>query len=201
VASLENHYPPFPLAGDKGFAYSPVDTMAHILVLGSGYETDNRLSNCAQLNTTGLVRLAEGIRLHRLIPGSKLIFSGYKGSQPLPQALVTSLAARELGVDSLCTATVTEPWNTKSEAAEYFKRFGTFYKLYLVTDATHMPRAISHFRNQGLNPIPAPTNFIIRKNNIEYSYLKYFPSSENIRRTEIAIQEYLGRLWARLGGN
>lgn len=201
MSSLENHYSPFPVAGGKGFALFPADSMAHILVLGSGYETDDRLSNCARLNTTGLARLTEGIRLHRLIPCSKLIFSGYKGNQPLPQAMVTSMAARELGVDSLFTATIIEPWNTKSEAAEYFKRYGTTHRLYLVTDAAHMPRAISHFRNAGLNPIPVPTNFNIRKNSLPGSYLGYFPSSENIRLMEIAIQEYLGRLWASLGGN
>jgi len=64
-----------------------------------------------------------------------------------------------------------------------------------------MPRAVMHFRKAGLNPIPAPTNFIIRKNNIPGSYTDYFPSSGNIRNMEIVIQEYLGMLWAKIGGN
>ena len=58
-----------------------------------------------------------------------------------------------------------------------------------------------HFRNAGLQPIPAPTNFIIRKNNIPGSYAYYFPSSGNIRNMEIVIQEYLGMVWAKMGGN
>lgn len=115
--------------------------------------------------------------------------------------MVTSLSAQELGIDPAATATITEPWNTKSEAAEYFKRFGTACKLYLVTDAAHMPRAVRHFRNAGLNPISAPTNFNIRKNILPGSYLDYFPSSGNIRLMEIAIQEYLRMLWASFGGN
>ncbi|MCK9414436.1 MAG: YdcF family protein [Prolixibacteraceae bacterium] len=201
MISLENRYPPIQISGKTGERITSKDTMVHILVLGSGYQTDDRLSYSAQLNSAGLARLAEGIRLHRLHPGSKLIFSGYKGNQPLPQAVVISIAARELGVDSLFTATITEPWNTKSEAAEYFKRFGTSYKIYLVTDASHMPRAVRHFRNAGLNPIPSPANFNIRKNSLSGSYLKYFPSSDNIRFMEIVFQEYLGMLWAKMGGN
>ncbi|MDP3684448.1 MAG: ElyC/SanA/YdcF family protein, partial [Ignavibacteria bacterium] len=153
------------------------------------------------LNTTGLARLTEGIRLHRLLPDSKLIFSGYAGNQPFPEAIISSLAAQELGVDSLDIFTNIEPWNTKSEAIEYFKRFGPKYKLYLVTDAAHMPRAILHFRNAGLNPIPAPTNFNIRENNTPNSYTDIFPSSGNIRYMEIVFLEYLGMLWAKLGGN
>lgn len=201
MASLENQYPPVKITMGKDVSVNSKDTMVHILVLGSGYTFDNRLSYCAQLNTTGLARLTEGIRLHRLLPGSKLIFSGYAGNQPLPQAVVTALAAQELGIDSSITATISEPWNTKSEAAEYLKRFGTAYKLYLVTDAAHMPRAISHFRNTGLNPIPAPTNFNIRHNNISHNYTDFFPSSGNIRYMEIVFQEYLGMIWAKMGGN
>ena len=32
-------------------------------------------------------------------------------------------------------------------------------------------------------------------------YTDYFPSSGNIRFMEIAFQEYLGMLWAKIGGN
>jgi len=201
LASLENQYPPVHLPLEKGNQVSAQDSIVHILVLGSGYETDDRLSYCGQLNPPGLARLAEGIRLQRLLPGSKLIFSGYAGPQPLPQAEVSALAAQELGTDSTVIYTICEPWNTKTEAEEYLKRFGTVGRLYLVTDAAHMPRAVMHFLNAGLNPFPAPTNFIIRKNNIPGRFTDYFPSSGNIRNMEIVIQEYLGMLWAKIGGD
>ena len=201
LATLENQYPPVELTAEKGDQVSAQDSIVHILVLGSGYETDDRLSYSSQLNLTGLVRLAEGIRLQCLLPGSKLIFSGYAGTQPLPMAEVSALAAQELGIDSTVISTICEPWNTRTEAEEYLKRFGTVRRLYLVTDAAHMPRAVMHFRNAGLNPFAAPTNFILRKNNIPGSYTDYFPSSGNIRNMEIVIQEYLGMLWAKMGGD
>jgi len=201
LATLENQNTPVQLILEKGVQVTSQDSTVHILVLGSGYQTDDRLSYCAKLNTTGVARLTEGIRLHRLLPGSKLIFSGYAGFQPLPEAVLSAHAAQELGVDPTDIITNIEPWNTKSEATEYFKRFGTAFKLYLVTDAAHMPRALMLFNHAGLNPIPAPTNFNIRKNNIPKSYTYYFPSSGNIRYMEIVFQEYLGVLWAKMGGN
>jgi len=201
LATLENQNSPVQLILEKEIQVTSQDSMVHLLVLGSGYQTDNRLSYCAKLNTTGLARITEGIRLHRLLLGSELIFSGYAGNQPLPEAVVTSLAAQELGIDYADIATNIEPWNTKSEASEYFKQFGTAYKLYLVTDAAHMPRALVLFNHAGLYPIPAPTNFNIRKNNIPKSYTDYFPSSGNIRFMEIVFLEYLGMFWARMGGN
>lgn len=201
LATLENQYPPILSALENGILSTFRDSVVHILILGSGYETDERLSNCSQLNSSGLERLVEGIRLQRQLHNSKLILSGNVGNQPLPQAEVSSLAAQELGMDPINIDTVNEPWNTKSEAAEYFKRFGTFHKLYLVTNAAHMPRALIHFRNDGLNPIPAPTNYNIRINNIPKSYTYYFPSTGNIRCMEIVFLEYIGILWAKLGGN
>jgi len=163
----------------------------------------NPLIDCSigQLFSSGLTRLVEGIRLYHLIPKSRLIFSGYAGNQPLPQAEISALAAQELGIVSTNIFTICEPWNTKSEASQYISRFGTSCKLYLVTDAAHMPHAIMHFRNAGLKPIPVPTNYIIRKNTIHKSFTEYFPSSQNIRVTEIVFQEYLGILWSIMDGD
>ena len=90
---------------------------------------------------------------------------------------------------------------TIKEAAEYLKRFGTAGKFYLVTDATHMPRAMMHFRNAGLQPIAAPTNFYSRRNKIPLRFIDYFPSSGSIRNMEMVCNEYLGMLWGRMGGN
>ena len=177
------------------------DSIVHILVLGSGYGTDDRLSYSGQLYSSGLARLVEGIRLYNLMHVNRLIYTGYADRQPLPQAKISAFAAQGLGIDSTVIDTLCSPWNTRNEAEEYLKRFGKSCKLYLVTDAAHMPRAIMHFRNAGLKPIPAPANFMIRKNSIHRIYSDYFPGSYNIRFMEIVFQEYLGMLWATMRGN
>ena len=53
----------------------------------------------------------------------------------MPQAEVLKRAALENGIPDSVIITISEPWNTKSEALEYHKRFGTQHNLILVTDA------------------------------------------------------------------
>ena len=177
------------------------DTTIHILVLGSSYEFDESLSSSSQLSLTALGRNIEAIRLHNIFPSSSLIFSGYANSQPYSQAQISSLSAQELGVNKNCIKVLPEPWNTKSEATTYKSKYGSNHKLYLVTDASHMPRALYHFNRIGLHPTPAPTNFLIKKNSNPKRFSDFLPSSHYIRFMEICIQEYVGIIWGKIGGN
>jgi len=201
LSTLEDRYPPVQLQLEATIQATVSDSSVHILVLGSGYASDARLPYLGQLNSSGLARLNEGIRLHNQLPNSILIFSGYKGLQPVPQAEAGAFAAKELGIPAQVILTIPEPWNTRNEALEYDKRFGKLHKLYLITDAAHMPRAMMHFQNAGLQPIPAPTNFMIKKNKVAKKYYQYFPSSENVKYMEIVFHEYLGLVWAKMGGD
>lgn len=195
--NLENQHPSLNVTNSPSFNDSPV----YILVLGSGYVSDDRLSYSNQLNSSGLARLVEAIRLYRIIPGSKLIFSGYSGKNQKPMAKISSYSAQELGIDSSEIFTLCEPWNTKNEVIEYLNNFGKEAKLFVVTDAAHMKRTLMNFQSFGLSPIPAPTNFMIKKSKVPRKYLDYFPGSHNIRYTEIIVHEYLGILWSLMGGD
>ena len=66
----------------------------------------------------------------------------------------------------------------------------------LVTSAYHMPRAMEIFKEEGMNPIPAPTQFLTKR----YSYrTKYFlPSVVNLIHSDIALHEYMGMTWLKL---
>lgn len=193
LVRLENRYVPVKFAGGS-------DRPVHLLVLGSGYTADARLPYTAKLHQNGVTRLAEAIRLHRMMPGSRLVFSGYGGREPLPQAMIYLQAAAELGIDSSLCATLPTPWNTRAEALAYKERFGTKHKLYLITDAAHMPRAMLHFRKAGLQPIPAPAAYMIKNSRVPKELSAYRPASVNIRNMEIVFHEYMGIYWAKLGG-
>ena len=201
LSKLEDRCPPVLIPLEATIQATLSDSSVHILILGSGYTSDNRLPYIGQLYPSGLARLNEGIRLHNQLPNSILIFSGDKGLQQITQAEAGAFAAKELGIPSQVIRTVPEPWNTRNEALEYYKRFGKLHKLYLITDAAHMPRATMHFQNTGLQPIAAPTNFLIKKNKLAKQYYQYFPSSDNIKFMEIVFHEYLGLMWAKLGGD
>jgi uncharacterized SAM-binding protein YcdF (DUF218 family) len=62
-----------------------------------------------------------------------------------------------------------------------------------------MPRSVSLFRKQGLDPLPAPTDHeAIQGNGLRPG--AFFPSGNGLKKSESAVHEYLGTLWARLRG-
>ena len=171
----------------------------NIIVLGSDNADDNSLTPNNQLSLVAMSRLVEGIRIHRMIPGSKLIMSGYSRRSKLPHALVLFRTAIILGVDPTTMAIQSTPSNTRKEAETYVKNFGTKYKLILVTSAIHMPRAVMSFQKAGVNPVAAPADFLI-KNRLNKNPWRWLPFSDNIVMMEAVIHENAGIMWARLGG-
>jgi uncharacterized SAM-binding protein YcdF (DUF218 family) len=184
VESLESKYSVYHPSVQDSCIY-------HILVLGGGHVEDERLPPNGQLNLTALGRLAEGIRLFRLLPNSKLVLSGYSPSGRTPQAEILKRTALLLGVDNRRTLLQVTPTNTYEEAKEYSKKYGNNVKLIVVTSATHMSRAIEMFKGFDLDPIPAPTNFLIKGNGEEGSWR---PSVTNMDNMHTAFKEYIA-LW------
>jgi len=176
-----------------------MDTGKHvyILVLGCGHTNDERLPANNQLSVAALGRLAEGIRLQRQIPGSMIITSGSRGKEKKPQSTVLAEAAVLLGVEPNQLMQQTLPENTRQEAAEYKRIFGDSAQLILVTNAVHMPRAMYSFRQAGLDPIPAPTNHLLKKGS-ERNFRSWIPTAGNISKMGNAIHEYVGMLWYKL---
>jgi uncharacterized SAM-binding protein YcdF (DUF218 family) len=172
-----------------------------ILVLGSGHVLDSRLPYTARLSQAGLSRMAEAARLQRQMPGSRLVFSGYGAGESWSMAKSNLLAAGEMGLDTTSSVILPKPWNTRDEAKDFKEYFGTAEAFYLVTNAAHMPRSMWHFRKAGLQPIPAPAGYLVKYTDVPKGLSYYMPSSENIRNMEIVFHEYLGILWARIGGD
>jgi len=68
----------------------------------------------------------------------------------------------------------------------------------LVTSAAHMPRAAGFFKKRGLQPIPAPTDFLNTRHRLDSDDL--VPDATKLVRAQIAIYEYLGLAWETLRG-
>ncbi len=88
-----------------------------------------------------------------------------------------------------------ESKNTRENAEKVVERVGESPFL-LVTSAYHMKRSLEEFERLGANPIPAPTDF--RKKGSDYEFRDFIPSSENLRKSDLAFHEYLGILYYRI---
>jgi uncharacterized SAM-binding protein YcdF (DUF218 family) len=194
VSSLEHKYPSILTIKKPDDSSVPI----YIMVLGAGHIDDKSLPPNSQLSKTVLVRLIEGIRLYHAIPGSKLIFSGDKGDQTESQAIIMAQTASFLGVspDDIRMFKFTK--NTADEAKTFRLTFGSQNRLYVVTDAIHMPRAMYLFTREGINATAAPTNYLNKKGSASNPFGFLIPRSDNINRMEAAIHEYAGLLWAWL---
>ena len=77
----------------------------------------------------------------------------------------------------------------------------------LITSAFHMPRSVLIFHRQGIEIIPAPTDFLISKqklqensHSLESKVISFFPNADSLHNTTKAIKEYIGTVVYRLRG-
>jgi uncharacterized SAM-binding protein YcdF (DUF218 family) len=169
-----------------------------VVVLGGGHISNPTLPPNSQIGDSSLARLIEGIRIHRELPGSKLLFSGGAVFDPVPEAETMAAVARMLGVspDDMVLESQSKDTGQQSQFIQGIIQNDGFV---LVTSAIHMPRAMLVFEQKGMRPIPAPTEFgdWMRKETTPY---RFFPRASELRKVEAALHEYLGLLWAKVAG-
>lgn len=184
IKPLENEYK----------AYLDVDSsIEYVLVLGSGHNTNKEISPHSQLSSSALMRLTEGIRIFKKLDNGKLIVSGYGGDDETPHAIISKEVAVSMGIDEKNILTQEEAKDTFEEA-QYVKKIVGDKTFILVTSAYHMPRAMKLFKQNGLNAIAAPTDFL-QENPSVYTR---GPNATELRKTQVAMHEYIGILWASI---
>ncbi|SET39901.1 Uncharacterized SAM-binding protein YcdF, DUF218 family [Paenibacillus sp. NFR01] len=171
-----------------------------IVILGAG-----ATSGTPDLNGEGNLlgpaanRLLTGLRLHRLT-GLPILFSGgqvFKDSGNEADIAVRQLQA--LGVPADQTLAENRSLNTEQNAvytAEQLNEHGWRHPI-LVTSAFHMARAMTEFRNAGLDPLAFPTDYTVSRET-RFQAGKLVPSPNDMSKTGIAIKEYAGWLAAKL---
>ncbi len=190
VSRMESAFDPFDTS-----RYPHYHGMVYIHVLGAGYQEDRRLPADGKLSFMSLGRLAEGIRIGNLIDSSVLVVSGNIASGDVSMASVYKNAAAELGFDPGRIEVLETPGSTKDEAIAFVNTFGAESNLILVTDAVHMRRAMRFFRQQGIEPYPAPSNFVVKRDENPFA-LKWMPAAENLLLMDRVLREFFGSIKA-----
>ncbi|MDR4462609.1 MAG: YdcF family protein [Nitrospirales bacterium] len=200
IRSLESQYPPINLSQVMSSRGGPntQGSVKWIVVLASGIAGDATLPYQLRVSHHSRVRLMEGIRLHRMLPGSKIILTGGTGFEGAPEATTMSRVAEELGVSRADMVLEVESRDTKDHPL-YVRDIVHDEPFILVTSAFHMPRAVRLFEKQGLFPIPAPTGQWVPPMQF-WSLVNFFPSSAGVRLAELAYHEYMGLLEAWVQG-
>jgi len=195
---LENKYDSSNTQLENRVLAENMGSIKFIVVLGGGHISDSKLPITSQIGEDTLVRLIEGIRLYQKYAGAKLVLSGGKGSDPVPNAHIMANLAKELGVNENDILIESKSKDTIDEA-NFIKPIVKNEKFILVTSALHMPRSMAMFRKLGMNPIPAPTGHKV-KDSQTLNPLLFIPNAGDLLKSEAGLHEYLGMVWSKLKG-
>ena len=188
---LEYKYPPMT-------DISAVLDVEWVVVLSGGSSSDAHLPITGRLSHASLVRLVEGIRIHRKLLKSKLILSGGGAFNTIAEAKSMADVAVALGMNDEEIVLESESKDTKDQARLIQKIVGN-NRFVLVTSASHMPRSMALFEKRGMRPIPAPIGHKVKERQ-KITPAIFFPSAGRIEKVERAFYEYLGLVWAKLRG-
>ena len=189
LRSLEQTYPP---PAPEAFARAK-----WVVVLSGDTLSNPALPPGARAGGATRARVVEGVRLHRQIPGSRLVLSGAAAGPGSDTEVMMTLAVL-FGVPADTLVIEGNSLDTESQAMHV----GAMVKrepCLLVTSAYHMPRAMALFAKAGVEAVAAPAHFITDAAR-PIAPTDFYPSAIALVFLQIATNEHLGLAWARLRG-
>jgi uncharacterized SAM-binding protein YcdF (DUF218 family) len=170
----------------------------YIVTLGCYHINDQNWPATSRLFPCSLQRLVETLRIHQLHPEAQIIFSG-GANKAQSNAVVMQEAAVSLGIEESKILIEPFPQDTAEEAMIIAPRVAGS-QFALVTNASHMARAVNYFQRYGATAIPAPASPVVLHNN-EPTTLSYFlPWPNKLKQFSDSWYELIGLLWQWLTG-
>jgi uncharacterized SAM-binding protein YcdF (DUF218 family) len=172
------------------------DAQAIVILGGGSYFHAPEYGGNDTVNPTTLARLRYGAKLQRAT-GSPILVSG-----GIPEGNARSEASQMRAVlkDEFKVPVSWEEQNsdnTLENARNSYRILAPLgiHTLYLVTHASHMPRAANAFRAAGFTVTPAPTVYTTRNRTDVMSFL---PTARGLLDSKIYLHEMFGLLWYRI---
>ncbi|MDE2089204.1 MAG: YdcF family protein [Gammaproteobacteria bacterium] len=169
-----------------------------IVVLGGGryYAAPEYGGDTVSRYTLERLRYAAWLQRRTGLP--LLVSGGSPRHEQVPEAvLMKNVLVDELHVPVRWLETASR---TTAENALYTKALlarAHVERVYLVTDAWHMRRAVYAFHRAGVRVIPAPTGFFT-SGPMGHGLYGLLPRARALAATRLALHEWLGLLWYRI---
>lgn len=195
---IENQYRAIPEMPPGTPPPARLAAVRYIVVLGSGNANTPGRPALAQLSQSALARIAEAVRLLRVLPEAKLVVSGPPIGPHTSHATMLARAAISLGVEPQQIELIEHVRDTEDEAFATRRAIGDA-PLALVTSAAHMPRSMALFRHAGLDPLACPADFTAHDDG-EWHWGDLLWDVPALERSTWAIRERLGYAWIWLRG-
>ena len=170
-----------------------------LVELGTGFNPDNTLPANSRVGGAFLSRLLEAVRILRDRPDAELIVSI---AGPAPAADKQRFWREMSGIlqlENVKAELITDAESTLDEA-RLVRRLIKDEAIVLATSAGHMPRAMQIFTDEGMQVIPAPTDytFVRAGSPRDNVWDRWIPSAGGINSNHAWLYEAAAGLWQRV---
>jgi uncharacterized SAM-binding protein YcdF (DUF218 family) len=161
----------------------------HAVVLTGWAAADDDMPLTGRMNASAAYRVLMALELARERPDLRFVVSGEHHS-----ALVMAEALRKLGIadDHLI---VDDSSSSTAQSMASMARRVPARRIFLVTSAGHLPRALAAADRHGIESIPVPTDYQMPR---DWKQADWMPTPGSLYVSDLAIREYLGRAWYQL---
>jgi uncharacterized SAM-binding protein YcdF (DUF218 family) len=184
TARLEQEFPPMHI--------DQMPTVDAIIVLGGGVFATGIDSHPVDLGRAS-DRVWYGARLYHANKAPLVILSG--GAKPgvMPEAEAMAVFMLDFGVPENAIILENNSRNSRQNAINTAQLLAgsTARRILLVTSAMHMGRALQHFKDAGLDAIPAPTDYESAASGYTSPWI---PETAALDASARAIKELVGQL-------
>jgi uncharacterized SAM-binding protein YcdF (DUF218 family) len=161
------------------------------IVVLTGYAADDPdMPVTGRLHYASAFRVMMALQLQQQCPDCDVIVSGDPVTARVMGEALLSLGLPE---DSLELETASR--NTAASAVNLQPLLREPF--FLITSAGHQHRSVAVLKKQGLQPIPVPTDY---QGPTDWRKAELRPSPQSLFTSDLAVHEYVGRLWYRLKG-
>ena len=170
---------------------------ADAIVVLSGMMRINEFQNDYEIDWGDTDRFFKGIELYNFNKSNIIVFTGGKSpynKTKISEGDILKEYAIRFGVKEEDILITKEVLNTSDESYAVTDLIGNKKTIILVTSAFHMSRAKSLFEKQGHIVIPYKVDFKTPPK-LSWHFIDFIANSQDLRITEIALREILGRLY------
>ncbi|HZW30482.1 MAG TPA: YdcF family protein [Isosphaeraceae bacterium] len=194
LGTLEWRYPP---------TESRPDDAQAIVVLGAGMVPPDGTRLHAELNADSLFRCLHAAAVyHRGKPCPVVVCGGRiapgPSTPPLAQLMREFLRDQAVRGEDLLVEDQSRTTHENARACRKLLQERRITKVVLVTEATHMFRALRCFRKQGIAAVPSACHH--RATAFEWSLGDFLPSAGAVQNHERTFHEWLGSAWYWMRG-
>ena len=162
-----------------------------IVVLTGWAAEDTNMPLSGRLSASAAYRILMTLELFHDRPDCSVIVSGDQTTATVMGAVLTKLGvpADQLLIEGRSLTTADSAVNVRPLVGDE--------AFFLVTSAGHLPRAMDVVEKQRLRAIPVPTDHQLPR---QWSLAEPRPRPSSLAVSDLAVHEYLGRLYYRLRG-